>query len=97
MLEKVSVSPSLLSLNEEGEGVIFEHRETGSPVEHRESESPAEHRGSESPVDHYLSHAVDSRTSGIVTHFQYLHDSALFPRLQIITIKMWYQVRNVKK
>ncbi|CAM0882758.1 unnamed protein product [Alopecurus aequalis] len=64
MLEEISVSPSPLSLNEECEGFIFEHMETGSPVEHRESESPAEHRGSESSVDHYLSHAIDSRTSG---------------------------------
>ncbi|KAK1607812.1 hypothetical protein QYE76_031485 [Lolium multiflorum] len=69
MLEENSVSPGSLSLNEEGKGIIFEHRESGSPVEHRESESPVEHmesespveqRGPESPVDHYLSHAIDS-------------------------------------
>lgn len=81
MFEEISVSPRSLSLNEEGESVVFEHRESGSPVEHRESGSP---------VDDYLPHAVgscegskispyfldlDPRTSGIVMHF---HDSALF-------------------
>jgi 1-phosphatidylinositol-3-phosphate 5-kinase len=81
MFEEISVSPRSLCLNEEGESVVFEHRESGSPVEHRESGSP---------LDDYLPHAIgsceeskispyfldlDPRTSGIVMHF---HDSALF-------------------
>jgi len=60
MFQENLVSPNSLSLDVGGEGVIFDHRESGSPVEHRESESPLEHRGSESPVDHYLSHEIDS-------------------------------------
>ncbi|XP_020155702.1 putative 1-phosphatidylinositol-3-phosphate 5-kinase FAB1C isoform X3 [Aegilops tauschii subsp. strangulata] len=60
MFEEISVSPRSLCLNEEGESVVFEHRESGSPVEHRESGSPVEHRESGSPVDDYLPHAIGS-------------------------------------
>ncbi|KQJ98350.1 putative 1-phosphatidylinositol-3-phosphate 5-kinase FAB1C [Brachypodium distachyon] len=62
-LEEISVSPSSLSLNEEGEGVLFEHRESDSPVDHMDSH------------DHYLSHAIDSCNGRKISSCFLDHDS----------------------
>ncbi|XP_006659418.3 putative 1-phosphatidylinositol-3-phosphate 5-kinase FAB1C [Oryza brachyantha] len=82
MFEEKSASPRSLSLNEEGQGVISEHRESKIHVDHMNCN------------DHYSSHATDSckghkifpcsldhdsRTSDIVMQYQYVNESRQLP------------------
>ncbi|KAF0899302.1 hypothetical protein E2562_015948 [Oryza meyeriana var. granulata] len=82
MFEGKSISPNSLSLNEEGEGVISEHRESKIPVDHMNCHDHDSSHATDSCKGHKIfpcSLDHDSSTSVIVMQYQYLNDSTQLP------------------
>uniref|UniRef100_A0A0E0LV19 1-phosphatidylinositol-3-phosphate 5-kinase n=1 Tax=Oryza punctata TaxID=4537 RepID=A0A0E0LV19_ORYPU len=82
LFEENSISPGSLSLNEEVEGVISEHRESKIPVDHMNCHDHDSFHATESCKGHKIfpcSLDHDIRTSDMVMQYQYLNDSTQLP------------------